>query len=70
MNEEKKNIEETIEAAKANAFKIAKNVGMVVGGVALGVGATYLILNGHGEKVATVAEVAKDALPEVVEAAI
>ena len=70
MSEEKKNIEETIEAAKANAFKIAKNVGMVVGGVALGVGATYLILNGHGEKIATVAEVAKDVVPEVVEAAI
>lgn len=70
MSEEKKNIKEAVEAAKANAFKIAKNVGMVVGGVALGVGATYLILNGHGEKVAAVAEAAKDVVPEVVETAI
>lgn len=70
MNEEKKNIEETIESAKANAFKIIKNAGMVIGGVALGAGAAYLILNGHGEKVAEVAEVAKDVVPEVVEAAI
>nr|DAV15002.1 MAG TPA: hypothetical protein [Caudoviricetes sp.] len=70
MSEEKKDIKEVVEAAKANAFKIAKNAGMVIGGVALGAGAAYLILNGHGEKVAKVAEAAKDVVPEVVEAAI
>lgn len=79
MSEEKKDIKEVVEvkleAAKSSkVLKIAKKAGMVIGGVALGAGATYLILNGHGgraieaAKVAT--DVAKDVVPEVVEAAI
>lgn len=79
MSEEKKNIKETVEvkleAAKSSkVFKVAKNAGMVIGGVALGVGVSYLLLNGHGDKVVEVAkaatDVAKDVVPEAVEAAI
>ena len=79
MNEEKKNVKEVVqvklEDAKSNkAFKIVKNAGMVIGGVALGAGAAYLILKGHGGTVVEAAkaatDVAKDVIPEAVEAAI
>lgn len=79
MSEEKKDIKEVVEvkleAAKSSkVFKIAKNAGMVIGGVALGAGAAYLLLNGHGGKVVEAAkvatDVATDVVPEVVEAAI
>lgn len=79
MSEEKKNVKEAVEvkleAAKSSkAFEIAKNTGMVIGGVALGAGAAYLILNGHGGAVVEAAkaatDVAKDVVPEVVETAI
>lgn len=79
MSEEKKNIKEAVEvkledAKSSKVFKIAKNVGMVIGGVALGAGAAYLILNGHGGTVVEAAkaatDVAKDVVPEAVEAAI
>lgn len=79
MNEEKKNVKEVVqvklEDAKSNkAFKIVKNAGMVIGGVALGAGAAYLILKGHGGTVVEAAkaatDMAADVVPEVVEAAI
>lgn len=79
MSEEKKDIKEVVEsklevAKSSKVFKVAKNAGMVIGGVALGVGISYLLLNGHGDKVIEAAkaatDVAKDVVPEVVEAAI
>ena len=79
MNEEKKNIKEAVEvkledAKTSKIFGIVKNAGMVIGGVALGAGAAYLILNGHGGTVVEAAkaatDVATDVVPEVVEAAI
>lgn len=79
MSEEKKNVKEVVqvklEDAKSNkAFKIVKNAGMIIGGVALGAGAAYLILNGRGGTVVEAAkaatDVAKDVIPEAVEAAI
>ena len=74
-NNIKETVENKLETVKTNkAFKIVKNVGMVVGGVALGIGASYLIVNGHGDKVVeaaqVAAEVASDVVPEVVETAI
>lgn len=79
MSEEKENVKEVVqvklEDAKSNKiFKIAKNAGMVIGGVVLGAGVAYLILNGHGGSVVEAAkaatDVAKDVVPEAVEAAI
>lgn len=79
MSEEKKNIKEAVEvkledAKSSKVFKIVKNAGMVIGGVALGAGAAYLIIKGHGgtvvEAAKAVTDVAKDVVPEAVEAAI
>lgn len=79
MSEDKKGIKEVVEvkleAAKSSkVFKVTKNAGMVIGGVALGVGVSYLLLNGHGDKVVEAAkaatDVAKDVVPEAVEAVI